>query len=173
MSDLPYYCHVCSRVVYIEERIECPNCKQTFLEIYAPEDSGSSDDGRSNEVRRNRGWSFFSGIFGTFQRQDRRKPRQAKKSITSDRRNYAIGPEIDDIITRLREEKKIEEKPATENQKNNTRTEVPPEGETCMICLNAIEGQGVHYPCEHFFHPICSEAWLKLQSECPICRKSL
>lgn len=47
--------------------------------------------------------------------------------------------------------------------------------ETCSICLDDLEdGQDVMIlPCRHGFHPDCISPWLKMHSECPICRHKL
>lgn len=171
MCELPYFCHVCSAVVYIEDKPECPRCKESFIEVYNPDDE--YDRQVLVEPPQSRGQriiqSFLGGMFG--------RPTQIRKerSIASDRRNYAIGPEIHDIITRMREEKQIEENPATEKQKSFLQKKLPQQEDVCSICLceYADEEEGELYPCGHLFHTTCSDAWLKFQSECPICRKPL
>ncbi|KAI5192022.1 hypothetical protein NECID01_1759 [Nematocida sp. AWRm77] len=172
MHDLPYFCHVCMEKVYIQERIECPRCGMPFIEVYNPEDVELEEYSQEEEATVPRRRSLFNALFNVFERP---KPRQRPESITADRRNYAIGPEIHDIITRLREEKQIEENPATGEQKARLRAKVPPPGDTCMICLNEFSPgeESAEYPCQHVFHGACSDAWLNLQSECPICRTSL
>ncbi|OAG31752.1 E3 ubiquitin-protein ligase RNF115/126 [Nematocida displodere] len=172
MNDLPYFCHVCSAVVYIEDRVECPLCRESFLEVYtAEQETVPYLNGTQGEPTEQHGLfkSLFGGLFRT-SRQPRRH-----QTITSDRRNYAIGPEIHDIITQMREEKQIEENPATQDQLSTIKQVNLPESEVCMVCLNTFQENeaGELYPCNHYFHTPCSNAWLELQSECPICRKSL
>lgn len=159
MNDLPYYCHVCSRVIYIEERIECPYCRESFLELHI-------EDPEEPPVSPCSGGIFGFNFFGC-----RRKPR----TITSDRRNYAIGPEIDDIISRLRDERGIKENPATEIQKSALKLSTFSSEDACSICFCSFDAnqKGYLYPCAHYFHQECSDAWLKLQSDCPLCRKPL
>lgn len=159
MSDLPYYCHICDRIIYIGERIECPHCKESFLELHIEETEEASPT------------SCPSGLFGFSFFGCKKK----HKTITSDRRNYAIGPEIDDIISRLRDERGVEENPATESQKNALKASFLPVNEVCSICFCPFNPNqmGYVYPCMHYFHQECSEAWLKLQSDCPLCRAPL
>ncbi|KAI5185297.1 hypothetical protein NEHOM01_0755 [Nematocida homosporus] len=163
MSELPYYCHVCEIIVRIGDQIECPQCKQSFLEVYSPDDELEAPP---------RAQPFMQAIYNFF---DSRSRRSRQRSIASDRRNYAIGPEINDIITRFMEEKQIKENPATDQQRTHLQKAEPPNNEACMICLNDFQPQekGIQFPCEHIFHQPCTEAWLKLQAECPICRESL
>lgn len=172
MHDLPYFCHVCSVVVYPEDKIECPVCREAFLEVYTAEDDSESSESVPELAASAPRKSLFQSLFSVFERP---RAKKQPRSITADRRNYAIGPEIHDIITRLREDKQIPEKPATTEQKALLASQRAPDGETCMVCLElfAADEQGVIYPCQHLFHELCSNAWLQFQSECPICRQSL
>lgn len=47
--------------------------------------------------------------------------------------------------------------------------------ETCSICLDDLEEdkEVIILPCKHGFHPDCINPWLKMHSECPICRHKL
>ncbi|KAL7002443.1 hypothetical protein U1Q18_003598 [Sarracenia purpurea var. burkii] len=45
----------------------------------------------------------------------------------------------------------------------------------CSICLCEYrDGEMVRIlpECRHFFHPVCIDAWLKLNASCPVCRNS-
>jgi len=45
----------------------------------------------------------------------------------------------------------------------------------CLICLDTfiIKDDEVNIlPCEHFYHCICIQNWLKIQAACPICREN-
>ncbi|KAI5159691.1 hypothetical protein NEAUS03_0510 [Nematocida ausubeli] len=172
MSDLPYYCHICDVVVYIEDRVQCPRCRESFLELHTED-----VDDETDEIV-NSGGTCIGGFLNlSFFRCAPQQPLrpEKKRTITSDRRNYAIGPEIDDIITRLRDERGIDECPASEKQKSSLVLEYLPTSDVCTICFCPFEEkkQGCKYPCSHYFHQECSDAWLKLQSDCPVCRKSL
>ncbi|KAI5190255.1 hypothetical protein NEMIN01_0954 [Nematocida minor] len=169
MSDLPYYCHICSRVVYIEDRVVCPHCQESFLELHVEEVEEKEEDGGASSCVGN---IFSFALFGC---QKKTSTRNRARTITSDRRNYAIGPEIDDIISRLRDEKGVEENPATKEQIDLLKILALPVDEACTICFCPFEpgNKGYKYPCNHHFHIECSDAWLKLQSDCPLCRKSL
>ncbi|EIJ88611.1 hypothetical protein NEPAR06_1523 [Nematocida parisii] len=173
MSDLPYYCHICDRVVYIEDRVQCPQCRESFLELHT-EDLDDEEERISIPATNCMGGFLGLSFFGCTRQRAMRPER--KRTITSDRRNYAIGPEIDDIISRLRDERGIDENPATEEQRSRLiLSEIAGTDEVCTICFCPFEGsqQGYKYPCSHGFHVECSDAWLKLQSDCPMCRKSL
>lgn len=169
MCELPYFCHICSAIVYIEDRPVCPRCKESFIEVYNPED----EDERQGAQGHSQGHRFIQRFFGGMFR--RSEVARKRGSIAADRRNYAIGPEIHDIITRLREEKKIEENPATDGQKQRLGSQVPQKEDVCSICLceYSENEEATLYPCSHLFHSTCSDAWLKFQSECPICRQPL
>ncbi|KAI5180887.1 E3 ubiquitin-protein ligase RNF115/126 [Nematocida sp. AWRm80] len=157
MNSLPYYCHICDRIIYIGERIECPFCRSGFIEIHRIE--------TEEEPMRK---SLFHRLFPWANKVQNR-------SISADRRNYAIGAELDDIVTRLTQEKEIKENPATEDQLKRIKDTKITSEEICMICQCDITTEdSVHcYPCLHYFHSPCSEAWLRMQSECPICRQKL
>ncbi|KAI5170645.1 hypothetical protein NEFER03_0104 [Nematocida sp. LUAm3] len=162
MCELPYYCHICSKIVHIENEVICPICRESFLEVYQEEEEQIDEYPSGREGR-----SVLQRLLGLLERKK-------KKSIGADRRNYAIGPEIHDIISRMMEDKQIKENPATKEQKSKLVASYAPEGETCMICLNAFEKEeAVMYPCAHFFHGICSDAWIQMQCECPVCRKAI
>lgn len=163
MTDLAYFCHICQKIVYIGERVECPYCKEAFLEVYEESDPSEEEEYMSRY-----------GLFDLL--RCRRTPAAKKqKTITSDRRNYAIGPELHDIITRLRDEMGVEENPATKAQKEKLAFVELAENEVCSICFGSFSmtEKGCRYPCSHSFHQSCSDAWLKLQSDCPLCRAPL
>ncbi|KAH9385479.1 uncharacterized protein NEMAJ01_0375 [Nematocida major] len=168
MSDLPYYCHVCDMVIYIEDRLECPQCRESFLEVHTEDVDDEEEEAAPVCVRTFLGFPFFG--CGKKQSSSRRH-----KSISSDRRNYALGPELDDIITRLRDEMGAEENPATDGQKLSLEPVFLTKSDVCTICLGSFEEgmEGSKFPCSHFFHQECTNAWLKLQSDCPVCRKPL
>lgn len=88
-----------------------------------------------------------------------------------DRRNYALGPEYDDIIARLFEEKE-HFRPASQNF---VRSLVIIKNEVdCSICLKRGEMVDVIvFFCGHKFHARCALGWLKMQNTCPNCRKVL
>ena len=46
---------------------------------------------------------------------------------------------------------------------------------SCPICLNDIEQneEVFIFPCEHLFHTNCALNWLKIKTECPLCRHEL
>lgn len=51
-----------------------------------------------------------------------------------------------------------------------------PEGKAeCSICIEPVElGTEVAVlPCEHWFHFVCIEMWLKQHNTCPHCRRSI
>lgn len=174
MCDLPYFCHICTAVVYIEDKIECPICHESFLEIYTQDTDEDSQTSQASEPEPRGGRGLLHTLLGGITVGGARQKKR-KQTITSDRRNYAIGPEIHDVITRLREEKNIEENPASNEHKARIEKASLPRGEVCMICLTSFEnaGSGAKYPCGHHFHGACSDAWLEVQCECPICRTPL
>ena len=55
------------------------------------------------------------------------------------------------------------------------KTHVGPSMGECSICMDAIDaGHSItSLPCHHTFHGRCIATWLKRQSTCPICRKSI
>ncbi|EKX50245.1 hypothetical protein GUITHDRAFT_50560, partial [Guillardia theta CCMP2712] len=46
---------------------------------------------------------------------------------------------------------------------------------TCSICLGEFaEGEELKsLPCVHVFHCACIDQWLRLSSECPLCKRSV
>lgn len=53
-----------------------------------------------------------------------------------------------------------------------TRTD---EAHACSICLNEMEEGTLvkRLPCMHYFHPECIDQWLKINSTCPLDKKSI
>jgi len=50
-----------------------------------------------------------------------------------------------------------------------------PNGSTCAICLseyNSKETVRIIPECKHCFHADCVDEWLRMNSTCPVCRKS-
>jgi hypothetical protein len=53
-----------------------------------------------------------------------------------------------------------------------TRVAVADAGGSCSVCLGDYqpEQEVMTLPCEHFFHSICVQEWLKISQLCPMCR---
>ena len=53
--------------------------------------------------------------------------------------------------------------------------EVGSSNNCCTICLDDFQqGQDIRIsPCSHLFHPACIEAWVRLKSVCPNCKREL
>ncbi|EPR78818.1 Zinc finger protein [Spraguea lophii 42_110] len=96
----------------------------------------------------------------------------ANNDIMSDRRNYAIGPEMDDILSRLYTSGRIKSNPANEEYINKLKDTIAMKGGECSICLTEYvkESKGIEFKCYHFFHKECALRWLKYQNSCPVCR---
>ncbi|KAJ8311741.1 hypothetical protein KUTeg_011096 [Tegillarca granosa] len=49
------------------------------------------------------------------------------------------------------------------------------QGLSCPICLCPCELEETvsQLPCQHLFHPLCVQAWLKKSGTCPVCRHAL
>lgn len=182
MNELPYFCHVCMAEIFVDEQLVCPNCGNDFIELINPSNPPHEGYGRGfalfglharEEGAERRGHygllgrlgSIFSGGFSA-------AAKSRKDGIATDRRNYAVGPEIDDVITRLREEMEGEKDPATDEQKSKLRKIRLSSDGSCTVCLLPFaEGEeGLLFQCSHQFHEACALAWLEFQSICPNCR---
>ncbi|KAI9250315.1 hypothetical protein BY458DRAFT_26846 [Sporodiniella umbellata] len=89
---------------------------------------------------------------------------------------------LDNIITQLMEqtgggsapppasEQVIESLPKRELSEKEKSQEAD-----CAVCKDTFERteQVIQLPCEHIFHDDCIRPWLKLNSTCPVCRKSV
>jgi hypothetical protein len=56
----------------------------------------------------------------------------------------------------------------------------PPNGDTCTICMSAmnvesVRGQGAQtiLPCNHSFHRGCLDQWWRQSARCPVCRNDI
>lgn len=188
MNELPYFCHICMTEIYVNDRLECPNCGNDFIELVNPanpphegyrgsisflEEHGFSE----SDEERFRGRRFH-GIFGRIESMlargfaRERKGRARNDRIATDRRNYAIGPEIDDVVTRLLEEKEHTKDPATPEERRLLKKVTLGNEGTCTVCLLPLEEgeDGILFGCMHKFHEPCADAWLEFQSICPNCR---
>jgi len=55
--------------------------------------------------------------------------------------------------------------------KRPRKNQIPPEPETCAICLEAIHERAVASPCNHLsFDFICLVQWLQEHATCPLCK---
>ncbi|KAG0742071.1 hypothetical protein G6F57_010151 [Rhizopus arrhizus] len=89
---------------------------------------------------------------------------------------------LDNIITQLMEqagggsapppapEQVIESLPKRELTEKEKSQEAD-----CAVCKDAFDvtEKVIQLPCEHIFHDDCIKPWLKLNSTCPVCRKSV
>ncbi|CAO3702851.1 unnamed protein product [Rhizopus stolonifer] len=88
---------------------------------------------------------------------------------------------LDNIITQLMEqgggsapppapEQVIESLPKRELSEKEKSQEAD-----CAVCKDTFEitERVIQLPCEHIFHDDCIRPWLKLNSTCPVCRKSV
>ena len=41
---------------------------------------------------------------------------------------------------------------------------------SCIICCDPLDNTALSLPCAHTFHEKCITDWLKIKSECPICK---
>ncbi|KAF7677276.1 hypothetical protein TCON_2639 [Astathelohania contejeani] len=191
MSDsLPWYCYICSQVVSVTESLECVRCGSDFVEIYDPSEHetfhlfndpmvsiqqiveelhGLGEAPQSSP-------SEFLNIFEERLRGLLSRRNMSSSSIASDRRNYVIGPELDDIITRILEtEGKTNYHPAGEEFVKNLKPVKSQSNGDCSICLSKYKtgDEGIYFKCKHFFHYECAMSWLKVQNTCPNCRNKI
>ena len=43
----------------------------------------------------------------------------------------------------------------------------------CIICTENLDETAYALPCAHTFHSSCIDKWLKIKSECPICKSGV
>ncbi|GAN03740.1 E3 ubiquitin-protein ligase RNF115-like [Mucor ambiguus] len=88
---------------------------------------------------------------------------------------------LDNIITQLMEQngghapppapeqviESLQKRPLTDKEKSQETD--------CAVCKDQFESQEqvIELPCEHIFHDECIKPWLKLNSTCPVCRRSV
>lgn len=160
-----------------EDRLICPFCLSDFIEIYDGNYNFFSMDQDVEEIYRpgslieafrnfmhsNTPGNNFENFLRAFI--------DDRESISSDRRNYAIGPEYDEILERLLGEDKIEIKPA--KKAFIDKLVVIHEKIECSVCLKSEKNDCVKFDCGHKFHWDCAMMWLEVKNTCPICRCEL
>lgn len=58
---------------------------------------------------------------------------------------------------------------------NDLKTDTATEPAACPICVEVVKigEELLVLPCNHWFHPVCIEAWLGAHDSCPVCRKGI
>jgi Ring finger domain/zinc-ribbon len=171
MNELPYFCHICTREVYVGDDLRCPRCKNDFIELINPVNPPLEEYGRILSFEGGRERGIFRRLGSFFGGRERNKPTR----IATDRRNYAVGPEMDDVITRLRDEMEGKKDPASDEEKSKLKRVFLAEDGSCTVCLLPFcEGEpGIVFGCTHVFHEACALAWLEFQCVCPNCRVAI
>lgn len=177
---LPLFCHNCGRIFQQDTGFQCPYCNSGCVQIYDtlieshPADSNDETSNEAADVMHT--LDMFTALmtnnvsernFDSFLRAFINN----RATISSDRRNYAIGPEYDEILERLMDEDKIELQPVSKEfmdglKRTNEKVE-------CSICLkneNNEKSDSVVFLCGHGFHWDCAMMWLKVKNTCPNCR---
>lgn len=150
----------------------------------------NEDQRRNNESQRRRneerGGDFYQELFGrmfdwvgNIVQRNSSEPRRR----TIDINDFFTGSEdqLQELIERLMgmNEGSSGSRPAQQRFINRLRTEKFRDSrcsdDSCPICLDQFQPSTdiVVLPCNHGFHKNCIEPWLKMHSECPLCRHKL
>ncbi|CAM8915660.1 unnamed protein product [Rhodiola kirilowii] len=93
---------------------------------------------------------------------------------------WELDDDLEEAVTESLEEYTPQIVPASEEgiaslEKVQQSAVVQCETPSCIICMDEDEDEVVfsHMPCRHVFHTVCVEAWLRINSSCPICRYAL
>lgn len=188
---LPYFCHNCGRLFFPSSDLKCTFCSSEFVEVFTQinqltseilsdadteidTDTDTTNDSNIDEHESNedsliihttpsRHQNDFNAIVRMFLNRLR--------TIGSDVRNYAIGPEYDEILNQFMEDNRVVMNPCSKDfidslDKIESNVE-------CSICLKDDLKDYVRFSCGHMFHYNCAVMWLKVKNTCPNCRKVL
>lgn len=74
-----------------------------------------------------------------------------------------------DMIIQSLQDNERRNKPCTKEFLSSLKLE--PISETCSICMEGDNYDGIKLSCKHSFHHKCIMPWLELNNTCPVCRK--